>query len=865
MKKLQLTVSAALFGLGLLYVTVGFCSEPMGRDYSATPVPFTAVHVSDNFWSSRLDATREVTIPSCFKKCEETRIPNFARAGGLEPGPFRGIYFDDSDLYKIIEGASYVLALQKDEKLDKYVDEVIAKIASAQESDGYLYTSRTIFQKYPQYKPTYTPPGGEKRWSNTGGHELYCVGHMYEAAVAHYLATGKRNFLDIAVKNADLICKTFGVGKFQNWPPGHQEIEIGLVKLYRLTGDKKYLDQAKYFLDIRGRADGRTYSLYGDYCQDHKPVVEQTEAFGHAVRAVYMYSGMADVAAMTGDPSYVKAIQAIWNDVVGSKLYITGGIGAIPHIEGFGKKYELPNDTAYCETCASIANVYWNHRMFLWTGESKYIDVMERSLYNAVLSGVSMKGDAFFYPNVLDSPNGAARSEWFGCSCCPSNISRFLASMPGYMYAVRGSEIYVNLYAASEATIPGVLIDGKKTDVKLKVETNYPWDGKIKITVLTPGNFTIKVRQPGWAHGQAVPKVEEKELYKFIKQPIVPNTVYNYPSDCSGNVDGGYYAIKANWKSEEAVEFTIPMPVQRVIADEQVEADRGLVALQRGPLVYCLEAQDCIVEKTGKPVKSLRALVLKDDQELTVQYDPGRLVRPVTANSGTDEAIRQNLDSVRQQWTNFWLNRGETVLCGTALEAYKKADSDKLETRNVKFSAIPYYAWSHRGRQPMSVWLARTEEAAQALPAPTIASEAKPSASFVNLVVDDSVDYLNDGVVPKDEKDTQCRRWHWWSNETLGKPQWVQYEFDEPTTVQKISVYWFDDTGIGACRVPKSWKLLSKTADGTWQEVSKPSGYETKTLQFNDLTFDSVKTTALKIEIESQPNFAGGIYEWTVQ
>ena len=835
MRIIQLTITAALICVGLLFASIGQTTEPAGHDYSVTPVPFTAVHIDDTFWKARLDATREVTIPSCFKKCEATRIPNFARAGGLEEGPFRGIYFDDSDLYKIIEGAAYVLSLQKDEKLDKYVDEVIAKIAAAQEDDGYLYTSRTIFQKYPQYKPTYTPPGGFNRWTNTGGHELYCVGHMYEAAIAHFLATGKRNFLDIAIKNANLICQTFGKGKFQNWPPGHQEIEIGLVKLYRLTGDKKYLDQAKYFLDIRGQKEGRTFPPYGNYCQDHIPVVEQTEAFGHAVRALYMYSGMADVAAMTGDPSYVQAIQAIWNDVVGRKTYITGGIGAIPQIEGFGKPYELPNDTAYCETCASIANVYWNHRMFLWTGDGKYIDVMERSLYNAVLSGVSMKGDTFFYPNVLDAPQGTQRSEWFGCSCCPSNVSRFLASMPGYMYAARGDSVYVNLFAASEAKIPGVQVNGEKTDVKLKVETNYPWDGKVKITVQTPGQFTIKIRRPGWAHGQALPAVDGKPLYKFISVPkCVDNTVYAYPSQASAKVEDGYYAIQSNWKEGENVEFTIPMPIQLIAADKQVEADRGRVAIQRGPLVYCVEKQDTVVEKTGQPVQSLRALLLNDDQKFTTEFKPETL-------------------------------NGITVINGIAIEQRRIKNSDDLELRTVKFSAIPYYAWCHRGRQPMAVWFAIDPAVVQALSAPTIASEAQPSASFVNQASDGAVDYIKDGIIPKNNKDSECKRWHWWSHTTLGKPQWIQYDFAESTKVSKIAVYWFDDTGIGQCRVPKSWKLLYKAADGAWKEVSNPSGYETKPWTFNTTTFTPVETTGLKIEIESQPGFAGGIHEWTVE
>ncbi|MBQ6107829.1 MAG: glycoside hydrolase family 127 protein, partial [Thermoguttaceae bacterium] len=444
----------ALASLLLVCVSPAF-ADPASHEYNISPVPFTQVEVPDGFWRPRLDAVRQETIPFSFQKCEETgRISNFAKAGGLMEGKFQGIYFDDSDLYKVIEGAAYVLALQKDEKLDAYLDEIIAKIAAAQEPDGYLYTSRTIYQKAKNKEGQYVPPGGEKRWSATGGHELYCVGHLYEAAYAHYLATGKRNLLDVALKSADLICETFGDGKFQNWPPGHQEIEIGLSKLYRLTGEKKYLDAAKHFLDLRGRNEGRTYPMYGTYNQDHQPVVEQKEAVGHAVRACYMYCGMADVAALTGDKAYTDAILAIWKDVVERKLYITGGVGALPHGEAFGPAYFLPNDTAYCETCAQIAAVFWAHRMFLDSGKAEYYDVLEKILYNALLSGINLEGNRFFYPNVLEVPvGGRERSPWFGCSCCPSNLCRFLASMPGYIYAVKNDAVYVNLFTNSKTTL----------------------------------------------------------------------------------------------------------------------------------------------------------------------------------------------------------------------------------------------------------------------------------------------------------------------------------------------------------------------------------------------------------------------------
>ncbi|MBR0237238.1 MAG: glycoside hydrolase family 127 protein [Thermoguttaceae bacterium] len=648
-------------------------------DYPVTPVKFTDVRVSDCFWRPRLDAARDVTIPDCFQKCEPTRIPNFARAAGMEQGPFKGIYYDDSDVYKIIEGASYVLALEKNEELDKYVDSVIEKIAGAQEEDGYLYTARTIYLKYPQYKPLYTPPGAGERWSKPVGNELYNAGHLYEAAVAHYLATGKRNFLDVAIKHADLICNTFGVDKKQNWPPEHQEIEIGLVKLYRVTGDKKYLDQAKYFLDLRGRSEGRTFPMYGRHYQDHQPVVEQTEAFGHAVRAGYMYSGMADVAAMTGDESYVKAINAIWNNVVGTKLYVTGGVGSTRRGEAFEDSYILPNDTAYCETCANIANVYWNHRMFLWTGESKYIDVLERSLYNSVLSGINLVGDHYFYPNVLDAPNGRERSAWFGCSCCPSNLSRFLPSMPGYIYAVKDDFVYINLYAQSEATLKGVTVDGKPADVKIKVETKYPWDGSVKVTVLTDGAFTVKARIPGWSVGEAVPEVDGNRLHTFI------NFDKSQQPTCAADGkdvkrEPGYFVLSGTWKAGDSFTLNFPMQTLKVVTDERVKADVGLSCIQRGPLVYCIEAQDCVVKETGKAPSSLHALVLADDSPLSTEFRSDLLNGVMTVKGTLKECVQE--------------------------------ENGTVTTRDVNCIAIPYYSWANRGLSPMLVYFPRTVDAA---------------------------------------------------------------------------------------------------------------------------------------------------------
>jgi len=402
MRRLMIIVLIGALSLFLFFL----CTTGPTGDYFIKPVDFTHVEVNDTFWSPRMETNRKVTIPYAFQKCEKThRIDNFAVAGGLKEGTFEGTYFNDSDVYKVIEGAAYALHLHPDPKLETYVDGVIEKIAAAQEDDGYLYTSRTILN------PDNMPPGGVERWSHIQhGHELYCVGHMYEAAVAYFHATGKKTLLDVALKNAELILSIFGPDGMR-YPPGHQEIEIGLARLYRETGDIRYLDLAKFFLDERGDSTG--HPLYGEYAQDHIPVVKQAKATGHAVRAAYMYTGMADIAALTGNNDYIKAIERIWHDVVGNKLYITGGIGASGGNEGFGKAYYLPNSSAYCETCASIANAMWNHRLFLMTGKAKYMDIVERIIYNSFLSGISMEGDRFFYPNRLRSFTGVERAVCF--------------------------------------------------------------------------------------------------------------------------------------------------------------------------------------------------------------------------------------------------------------------------------------------------------------------------------------------------------------------------------------------------------------------------------------------------------------------
>lgn len=652
-----------------LFLVGSYSAYAVERDYPIRPVPFTEVKLTDPFWAPRIETNRTETIPYAFGKCEETgRMDNFDIAAGTLEGEHKGDFpFDDTDPYKILEGAAYVLSVQPDPELNAYLDKLIAKIAAAQEDDGYLYTVRT--NNCQRLKNWF----GDERWEKlAGSHELYNMGHLYEAAAAHYQATGKRNLLDIALKNAELLDTVFGPGKNED-APGHQVIEMGLVKLYRITGDERYLKLAKFFLDTRGPG-GNPYN------QSHAKPYEQSEAVGHAVRAAYMYSGMADIAALTGDERYLKAIDRIWDDVVSKKLYLTGGIGATGNGEAFGRAYELPNETAYCETCAAIGNVYWNHRMFCFHGDGKYIDVMERSLYNGLISGVSLEGNRFFYPNPLASHGQHERSPWFGCACCPGNIARFVASIPGYVYAQTDDRLYVNLFVQGTGTV-------KMADrsVSLTQESDYPWDGEIvvKVNPEPAGPFTLCLRVPGWTQNTPVPS----DLYHYLN--TCPQSVSLKVNGETTNfeIEKGYIHLDRSWQSGDTIELNLPMPVRRVIANEKVEADLGRVAIQRGPIVYCAEWPD----NDGHVFN----LVLDDKTPLHIKHQPDLL-------------------------------GGITVVQGQATALRYAGDGKTLLRRDHELTAIPYYAWAHRGTGEMAVWLAREDSAAE----PPLPEGMLPNGSF---------------------------------------------------------------------------------------------------------------------------------------
>lgn len=657
MSKMKAIASIAICMSGILTVLAG------GYPYS--PADMTNVTVTGGFWLPRFETNRIVTVWSDLRKSEETgRIGNFIAAGRRDGKGFRGIPYDDSDVYKIIEGAAYTLSTHPDAKLEKYLDDLIAHIAKAQEPDGYLYTARTLGFNYGTNKHGRVEYGmmGPTRWSNLHeGHELYNLGHMYEAAVAYYQATGKRTLLDVAIRSADLIDRTFGFGPTQlKLPPGHQEIELALCKLYNVTGEKRYLDLARTLLDLRGRKDLRG-KTWGVSVQDHAPVVEQREALGHAVRAGYLYCGMADVAALTGEATYIETIDALWENVVSKKLHLTGGVGSARRVkypglglawEAYGENYDLVNEGAYLETCAAIANALWNQRMFLMRGDARYVDVIERIIYNGFLSGISLKGDEFFYPNPLASKGGYSRSKWFKTSCCPVNIVRFIPQIAQLAYATRGDAAYVNLFLESDASL--ALASG---NVKLSQKTEYPWEGLSRITVdpaRDGSRFTLNVRVPGWCTGRPVPS----DLYT----QVVPGSAADFSVKVNGEVfaftpEKGYCSITREWKKGDTVEVLMNMPVRRIKAHDSVKEDRGRLAVERGPVVYCAEGAD----NGGKVLdKSIAA------------------------------------DAV--------FTRTTCNILGNVYPAFTGPAKSKADSKDCTLKLVPYFSWCHRGAGEMQTW-----------------------------------------------------------------------------------------------------------------------------------------------------------------
>lgn len=659
------TIDSVLFSTLLIIcgVTVISCNndaqqtDPGQRVWLTAP-PLQAVTVNDDFWQPIIERNRSITIPYIFEKCEETgRIDNFATAGGLKKGKHTGERYNDSDVFKIIEGACYSLLETPDTELQAYVDSLVTLVAAAQEDDGYLYTTRTI-------DPVNMAPGaGRERWIDERvSHELYNVGHMYEAAVAHYLATGSDRFLNVALKNAELVASEFGWG-VREIAPGHQEIELGLIRLFELTGNKRWLELARFFIDVRGRQEeylrhpkGSRFEVYNDsvYLQMHLPVLEQKEAVGHAVRGAYMYTAMADLSRVTGNNRYLDASERIWEDVTSGKIYITGGIGSKEHGEAFGEPFELPNMDAYTETCASVANVFWNHRLYSATGEARYLDVLERTLYNGLISGIGLDGCSFFYTNPLESDGRFERAGWFQCSCCPGNVARFLPAMKQYIWSETATGINLNLFIGSEARL--------KTpagNTGARIETTYPRGGDVRVT-LSPGNdgdrFTLGIRIPAWTGNAPM----EGDLYRFLTPATGKTVVRVNGKKVKASVIKGFALLDREWKRGDVVEVSLPVEPRFIVARDEVEADRGRVALGTGPMVWCLEEAD------NGPVREITvdpAVKPQFKYEKGLQEDLGTLAFPVSDPSGTAKEVR----------------------------------------------AVPYYSWANRGRGEMIVWIKTVE------------------------------------------------------------------------------------------------------------------------------------------------------------
>lgn len=805
----------------LLMAGAVFSVQASSPDYPVKPVPFTDVRITGGMLQARQATNATVTAPFALAQCESSlRMKNFElatetmrrRAAGetnFQNKPPTIYPFDDSDVFKAIEGVSFCLSVQPNPEMEAKVDEFVKKIAAAQEPDGYLYTWRTMHPDSPAHEWIH-----QQRWLNDPkiSHELYNIGHLYEAGVAHQQATGSRALLDVCLKSADLVDREFSDGE-PRIAPGHQVIEMGLAKLYRATGDARYIKLAKIFIEARGYNNQ-------PYSQDHKPAVQQAEAVGHAVRANYLYSGMADVAALTGDREYFNAISRIWENVVSRKLHLTGGCGARAAGEAYGDDYELPH-RCYNETCAAVAFLFWNHRMFLMTGDAKYMDVFERSLYNGVLSGVSLSGDRFFYPNPLEydgkavnNHGHAGRAPWFGCACCPPNILRTIASLGGYAYAVKDDNLFVNLYAASDVK---TAVEGTK--VQVTQATRYPWDGRVefKVSPARAHEFTLSLRIPGWVQGKPLPS----DLYSYDDATPAPWSIQVNGEPVKSQLVDGFARVKREWKDGDTVVLDLPMPVRRVAGNPRISATESQVALERGPIVYAFEGHD----NNG----AVFDFVLPTTAKVQEEYRPALLA-------------------------------GTTVLLVDGAARAFRNETGGTDTKPARLTAIPYALWANRGLSPMTVWVAREPSAARPAPRPTIASQAKITTSFHRNGMDPA--RLNDQEIPTDSR-RDVANFDFWPHK--GTAEWISYEFANPTKISSVTVSWFDDTGSGECRLPKSWKLLYQSESGNWQPVPDATAYEIRKARPVTVSFNPIIAQALRLEVQLPEKFSAGLYEWSVE
>ena len=794
------------------------------------PISFEEVTLQDQFWLPRLRTQKHTLVPFSLEKTPPV-VENLRRTAtylksGKEESLLNLPRYVASDLFKVMEGAAYLLKIEKDAELEKQMDEIIDIIADAQCPDGYLYELFTV-------SPAMRKLGwgaGDKPYSFViHSHELYNMGHMYEGAVAYYRATGKRKWLDVAEKSAQHINRVFfegdpnyNNGNPVNQAPGHEEIELALVKLYQVTENPLYLEMAKKFIDIRGvtyKPDGSGI-MSGSYSQQHLPVREQRSAEGHSVRAMYLYSSMADIVATKGDTTLIPALESIWHDIVDKKMHINGGLGAIPGIEGFGPEYVLPNKNTYDETCAAVGNVFFNYRMFLASGDAKYVDVAEVALYNNVLAGINIQGNRFFYVNVLEADGKkafnhgrAGRSPWFGTACCPSNMARLIPQVPGMIYSHADNDIYCALYASSSAEVP--LKTGR---IKLKQQTDYPFDGTIEMEI-EPENdeteFTLWLRIPTWSTDRFVPG----ELYSYADNTSTGASLYINGKQAKTKSIDGYVPVKRKWNKGDKVVLQLPMPIRYSSADERVEADRDRICITRGPLVYCAEQPD--------------------NEHPASNY--------IISQIGKEGRIEAFADGILKGIPRISLNasaiEGETELPAT-------------------LTLIPYYAWNNRGDNvTMNVWFARHAETAAKEMIRTVDNIADVSATHTNG--SDDVYAIADGQFPKSSSDNSIIRWTSWPQK--GTAQQVEIKLKKESDVESVSVYWYDDQG--GVQVPASWDMEYQV-NGQWNKfrLYSTDHYGILPDQFNMVhPAEAIKADALRLHIKPKPDSAVGILEVVIE
>ncbi|MHB0997961.1 MAG: glycoside hydrolase family 127 protein [Armatimonadota bacterium] len=751
------------------------------------PVPFTHVKIKDKFWSPRMETNRTVTVPHSLDMLEKTgSIHNLELAAQGARDGFVGPPWTDSDVYKAIEAASYTLANTPDPLLEKRLDAIIEKIAAAQCDDGYLNS----------YYQVNAP---DKRWTDLSGmHELYCAGHLFEAATAYFNITGKRTLLDVATRYADYIDSVFGSapGKRMGYC-GHPEIELALMKLWKVTGENRYFRLAEFFIESRGRGFLKTENsplkVDPEYFQDNVPIREHDKIVGHAVRAGYLFSGVTDIARETNDQGMLDMLDRVWKNTTQKRTYITGGIGPSASNEGFTKDYDLPNMTAYQETCASVAMAMWNHRMGLLYGDSRYFDYVETALYNGILAGVSLDGKKFFYDNPLSSNGSKERVDWFGCCCCPPNVSRTIAMVGDYAYAQSDDTLWINQYIQSD-----VDVSMRNKNIRMSVKTDYPWDGKVQIRVSPPSSseFALKLRIPGWCHAPSI-KVNGEKINSL-------------------QTDRGYAVIKRTWISGDKVILDLPMDIQKVKTHPKVKDDAGMLEIQRGPVVYCLEGIDQSVE--------LNNIGLSLGTKLKAERKTGQLGDIVSIKG-------KGIIEPEQDWSGV---------------LYQKA----TPYEQIDITAIPYALWANRGPSTMKVWI-------PTIPPAVSSDNVKISASFQSNL--SNLAAIHDGTVPEKSSVRTTDLFHWWPNK--GGLEWVQYDWKKPVTVTGSNVYWFDDTGIGECRLPISWRILYKDGND-WKPVDMESEYPIVLDSWSSVKFKPVTTSSLRLETQLGSGVSTGIHEW---